>query len=204
MNTATQTAIELHATQVDVSSRTAPQHAITPFGASHIAETSEPEGGYGWVVLFSCGVITFWFVGTTYCWGVIQGALVKEGLSSPATLSFVGSLTTACLSILALASSKALRTLGARNTGLLGIVCLGTGEILGGFTTKNVGGLFVTIGLIMGVGVSLSFIVSHKVLGRSDPNESDGIYSACAVFSEEKRSGERYSLRIRRNGGCNH
>ena len=38
------------------------------FAASRLADSTVPEGGYGWVVIFGCSVITFWFVGTTYSW----------------------------------------------------------------------------------------------------------------------------------------
>lgn len=34
------------------------------FVASQLADASVPDGGYGWVVVFSCGVITFWFIGS--------------------------------------------------------------------------------------------------------------------------------------------
>lgn len=128
--------------------------------ASRIADSSVPEGGYGWVVSLSCGIMTWWFVGTTYSWGVIQEALVKQNLSSPSTLSFVGSLTVALNAVFAMISSKILRALGARNTALLGVSCLGFGGVLSGFTTGNIGGLFVTTGVIMGIGVSISYIVS--------------------------------------------
>jgi hypothetical protein len=36
--------------------------------ASRLADSTVPEGGYGWIVIFACSVITFWFVGTTYSW----------------------------------------------------------------------------------------------------------------------------------------
>lgn len=97
-------------------------------------------------------MLTFWFVGTSYSWGVIQAALVKEKLSSPSTLSFVGSLTAAFIAILALVNARVIRKIGARNTALIGVLCLGGGGILSGFSTKNVGGLFVTTGVIMGIG----------------------------------------------------
>jgi hypothetical protein len=162
-----QTTIELQSPQSpatwDASTQPADTDAIIE--ASRLADASVPEGGYGWVVLFSCGVITWWFVGTTYSWGVIQGALVKQGLASPSTLSFVGSLTIALNAILAIASSRVLRKLGARNTGLVGITCLGVGGILSGFSADSVGGLFVTTGVITGIGVSTSFIVSQRVMG---------------------------------------
>ncbi|KAF2099591.1 putative monocarboxylate transporter [Rhizodiscina lignyota] len=138
---------------------TAPSDPDSIIEQSRAADATVPEGGYGWVVLFGCGVITFWFVGTTYCWGVIQGALVKEGLASPSTLAFVGSLTVAFIAILAIPSARVVRALGARNTGLLAISCLAAGELLSGFTTKSVGGLFVTAGIVMGVGVSMAYMV---------------------------------------------
>jgi hypothetical protein len=111
-----------------------------------------PDGGYGWVVILGCSVITWWFVGTTYSWGIIQAALVEQGLSSSSTLSFVGSLTVTCIAVLAIVNARVIQLLGARNTGLLGVSLLGLGEILSGFSTHNVAGLFVTTGIVMGVG----------------------------------------------------
>jgi hypothetical protein len=119
---------------------------------SMLADALVPDGGYGWIVILGCGVITWWFVGTTYSWGIIQADLVQRGLSTPATLSFIGSLTVTCIAALAVINAKIIRMLGARRTATLGISFLGLGEILGGFSTNNVGGLFVTVGMIMGIG----------------------------------------------------
>lgn len=151
--------IPLECEQPDWQTSTAPPDPDAVIEASRAADASAPEGGYGWVVLFGCAVITFWFVGTTYCWGIIQGVLVKEGLASPSTLSFIGSLTIAFIAILAVFSARVVRSLGARYTALLGITCLAGGELLSGFTTGNVGGLFVTAGVVMGFGTSMSFFV---------------------------------------------
>jgi hypothetical protein len=126
---------------------------------SRIADAEVPEGGYGWVVIAACNVLCFWFVGTSYAWGVIQAALVKENVSTPASLSFVGSLTAACISFLALANARLIRKIGGRNTALAGVMFLGTGGIMSGFTTKNLGGLFFTTGVLMGTGCSLQFMV---------------------------------------------
>lgn len=40
----------------------------TIIAASRLADSQVPDGGYGWVIVFSCAVLTFWFVGTTYSW----------------------------------------------------------------------------------------------------------------------------------------
>jgi hypothetical protein len=39
---------------------------------SQLADATVPDGGYGWVIVTCCAIITWWFVGTTYCWGVIK------------------------------------------------------------------------------------------------------------------------------------
>jgi hypothetical protein len=126
---------------------------------SRIADAQVPDGGYGWVVIAACSVLCFWFVGTSYSWGVIQAALVKDHVSTPASLSFVGSLTAACISFLALANARLIRKIGGRNTALAGVSFLGIGGILSSFTTRNVGGLFFTTGVLMGTGCSLQFMV---------------------------------------------
>ncbi|KAK2752571.1 hypothetical protein FQN55_006684 [Onygenales sp. PD_40] len=127
--------------------------------ASLVNDASAPDGGYGWAVIFGCSVISFWIVGTVYSWGVMQTALFHRHLSSPSTLAFVGSLTCACISFLAVVNARLIRQLGMRATGLIGVSMLGLGSILSGFTTRNVGGLFVTEGLVLGIGVSLCFML---------------------------------------------
>jgi hypothetical protein len=129
-----------------------PAHPDTIIQASLLADSQAPDGGYGWVVVFACSALTFWFVGTTYSWGVLQAALVEQQLSPPSTLAFIGSLTATCISLLALVNARMIRAMGARNGGMLGVALLGLGGILSGFTTRNLGGLFVTTGVIEGIG----------------------------------------------------
>ncbi|OCK75945.1 MFS general substrate transporter [Lepidopterella palustris CBS 459.81] len=164
VDTATVTAIELE-TQIPRANAT--QHSTANVSttdsdailqASRLADSTVPDGGYGWVVIFGCAVVAFWFVGTSYSWGVMQAALVEQGLSSASTLSFVGSVTTAFISVLAIVNSRVVRALGARATVMIGIGLVGIGEALAGFATTSVGGLFVTAGGVMGVGMSLCFI----------------------------------------------
>ncbi|KAL2802228.1 major facilitator superfamily domain-containing protein [Aspergillus granulosus] len=121
--------------------------------ASLVADSEVPDGGYGWIVIAACAVITWWFTGTSYSWGIIQAALVKEGISSASTLAFVGSLAVACISFLGVINARLIRLLGARPCAVLGIVFLGMGEILSGFALKSIGGLFVTAGAVMGIGI---------------------------------------------------
>ena len=88
---------------------------------------------------------------------------MKDGLSSASTLSWIGSLAVACNAILAILSARVLRSLGSRLTAVVGISFLAGGQILSSFAVHNVGDLFVTAGVIMGTGVSLTFIVGGSV-----------------------------------------
>lgn len=45
--------------------------------ASNHADSTAPEGGYGWVVIFACASISFWIVGTVYSWGVMRTYISK-------------------------------------------------------------------------------------------------------------------------------
>jgi hypothetical protein len=145
--------------QIQQTSDFGPANADTVITESRLADAEAPDGGYGWVIIGACSVLTFWFVGTSYSWGVIQAALVEENLSSPASLSFVGSLTAACISFFALVNARLIRRIGGRRTALLGVGFLGMGEVLSGFSTRNVGALFFTAGVLMGIGCSCCFMV---------------------------------------------
>ncbi|GFG00814.1 hypothetical protein IFM53868_10861 [Aspergillus udagawae] len=124
-----------------------------------IADSQVPDGGYGWVLICACAVVTWWFVGASYTWGVMQAALVEKNGHSSSTLAFVGSLCPACISLLAVPNARVIRLIGARVTALLGIFLLGLGSILSGFVTNSVAGLFMTWGFVGGLGTSLCFMV---------------------------------------------
>jgi hypothetical protein len=163
-STASSQTIELESVNYSAG-RTSSTHNLTPavpesfdpaadaiIAESLLADSQVPDGGYGWVVIFACSILTFWFVGTSYSWGIIQAALLKENLGSPGSLSFVGSLTVACISFFALINARLIRAIGGRSTALLGVMALGGGEVLSSFATKNIGALFFTAGLLMGIG----------------------------------------------------
>ncbi|KAL4734775.1 major facilitator superfamily domain-containing protein [Aspergillus similis] len=128
-----------------------PAHDTSNTQASADADSQLPDGGYGWVAVSGCAVLTWWFIGTSYSWGILQAALVNDGVSSASTLAFVGSLAVACISLLGILNATLIRKFGTRVCGVLGIVFLGVGEILSGFALRSIGGLFVTAGAVMGV-----------------------------------------------------
>jgi hypothetical protein len=130
--------------------------------APSFSDPTVPDGGYGWMVVLGCAVQTFIFYGITSSWGIFQAALVDQELAGSATLSFVGSVAVTCAAILALAGARILRHLGSRTTSILGILLLATGQILSGFTTNNIGGLFMTAGFVTGIGTCLCFMVRIK------------------------------------------
>ena len=158
-----------------------PGNVRTVVQDSLLADSSAPDGGYGWAVIFGCSVLSFWFGGTTYSWGVIQAALVERNVSSPSTLSFVGSLCVAWIAILALVNARVVRAMGARTTGLLGVGLMGVGEILAGFSAHSIGGLFGTIGVVMGIGVRYA-------------EETFSLSTAAAEQLVNNRSGSLQSL----------
>ncbi|KAH6975999.1 major facilitator superfamily domain-containing protein [Ilyonectria sp. MPI-CAGE-AT-0026] len=155
----TTTAIELHETSAASSVRgpytsgsRAEESTDEILQASRLADSTVPDGGYGWVVVGGGAVLLWWAVGTTYAWGVMQTALVEDGLSTPATLSFIGSLDAALMSALAIVNSRLMRALGMRWTAVLGVSVMGGSEILSSFAVKNIGALFFTSGVMMGTG----------------------------------------------------
>lgn len=127
--------------------------------------TAIPDGGYGWVVVTCCAILTFWFNGISASWGVIQAALLRSNLESTptSTISFVGTLGLATIVAFGLFGVRMMRLLGVRNTAVLGVVLLASAEILSSFTVSNVGGLFATSGALFGSGACLCYAMSNTL-----------------------------------------
>ncbi|KAF2802213.1 MFS general substrate transporter [Mytilinidion resinicola] len=129
-------------------------HTTAENADSSNVTTAIPDGGPGWTIVAACSVITFWFNGWSGAWGVLQTALLSSSLSTttPATMSFVGTLSIGICVAFGLFNVRAMLFFGARNTALFGMLLLGVGLITAGFTTANLGGLFGTAGALTGVG----------------------------------------------------
>jgi len=130
----------------------------------HVGHSIQCASQQRWAVEL---IARFFFSGSSYSFGVIQAALVREGLAPPSTLAFVGSLAASCLSVFAIPNSKLIRHYGAKKVLLAGATLLGLGMISASFAVKNVAALFVTSGVITGIGGSMIYLVSFPTTCRA-------------------------------------
>lgn len=165
-----------------------------------------PDGGYGWVVVSACSLITYglvphfklysivllnpraFYVGGFYSWGVLQAGLANEKVAPDSTLAFVGSLAVAWVAMGAVPNSWVIHWLGARSAAILGCFLLGLGQVLNSFSAKNVLGLFFTNGIVVGLGNSLCFFVrisSYPIL-RNIRSSLAGLWNASVTMVQAK------------------
>ncbi|KAL6922577.1 hypothetical protein FSST1_006603 [Fusarium sambucinum] len=141
-----------------------------------------PDGGYGWVAVVGGCIVSWWMIGIPYSWGIVQSALIARSVSTPAVLSFVGSLAACLLAALAIINSKIMRSLGSRGTGMMGMTFMGVANLISSFTFTNIGALFAASGVIMGIGISLSFapvsVISSQYFDRKKGLANGIIFAA--------------------------
>lgn len=143
--------------QTNSTAAATPEPVDDVLQASLLADSTVPDGGYGWVVIVACAVVSFWFTGVNYSWGVMQAALVDKGLSSASKLSFVGSIPPTLIAAMAIVNSRIVRTIGTRWSAVSGVSLLVVAQIASSFSANSVIGLYMTAGLILGLGMSLCF-----------------------------------------------
>lgn len=124
-----------------------------------------PDGGYGWIIVLGCSMTTFCHNGIINCWGVLQAALLNSTLPtvSPSTLAYVGSLGLSGGALYGLVAVRLTRHIGCRLTILLGITLMGLSLLGASFCTANLAGLFVTYGVIGGLGMAMVYAVANTL-----------------------------------------
>lgn len=137
------------------------------FGAidSGFSTSAIPDGGFGWVVVFCGSLITFWNNGMINCWGILQTALLNSTLSdkSTSTVSFIGALNLAAGPAFQLPAARLGKRFGSRATSMMGVMLTGLGLIAASWCTTNLAGLFVTIGIVSGIGISSSYSITNTL-----------------------------------------
>jgi hypothetical protein len=79
---------------------------------------------------------------------------------------FVGSMSVGIVCAFAILYAKIMRTLGTRWTAMLGIMLMSLSGAISSVVYDNVGALFATYGVLMGLGMGLTFTVSRQSLGH--------------------------------------
>ena len=153
--------------------------------ASRIADSTVPDGGYGWVVIFACAVVGWWVIGISYVWGVYQQALIERHVGSPLALSFCGSLSPALMASVGMLASRTVRSLGTPKLSFAGIILMALSQIGASFVTNHLVGLFFLPGVPLGLGMSacfMSFSVAPAQYFRRKRGLANGIVSAGGGF----------------------
>jgi MFS family permease len=151
--------------QHEATDTSSAQPDVLPDASNEAVDDEIPDGGYGWVVIGACSVLTFWINAWTGSWGILQVALLQQTLpgASSSTVSFIGSLGLALGPAMAMPANRVARAVGARATALLGITIYGLGNIASSFAVGSVPGLFVAGGLAYGVSAGLMYGMTNAL-----------------------------------------
>lgn len=124
-----------------------------------------PDGGYGWTIIFDSALVLFWINGYNTTWGVFQTALLKvPNLQVDVqTITFVGTLSLGILGAFGMLAVRIMRKFGARYSCVVGMFLFGIAPILSSFTLNNVGGLFCTAGVLMGLSSALLYAATNSL-----------------------------------------
>jgi MFS family permease len=127
---------------------------------SKLKDEQRYDGWRGWIVVTAAACSLFVFMGVIYSWGIIQTNLARNSDMSLTSLTFVGSLATSFQTSICIFVGKAVRKFGYRRTAIAGALLLGLGEFASSWVTHHLGALFVTHGVMFGVGGGLTILVS--------------------------------------------
>ncbi|ORX98003.1 MFS general substrate transporter [Basidiobolus meristosporus CBS 931.73] len=118
-----------------------------------------PDGGFGWFVLLGSFLIHFSALGTQYTYGIYQEyyfTILFQGQVKASTLSLIGTLSTSIMSVLGIFTGKLTDRYGYRTIEFIGSVFV-TGGLVAASFSREVWQLYLTQGVLCGVGTSFCF-----------------------------------------------
>ncbi|XP_060884207.1 monocarboxylate transporter 6 [Labrus mixtus] len=124
-----------------------------------------PDGGWGWVVLVATILVLALTLAFPSCVGIFYTDLQNEFHASNSETSWVPSIMTSVLHAGGPFCSVLVERLGCRATVMLGGVLSGLGMAASSFT-QSIGQLYVTAGVITGLGFCFSFQPAVTILGH--------------------------------------
>src|SRR5882672_7700346 len=153
------------------------------FNFMHDDETSQQESGEKpmnrWVIA-AAGIVMQVALGAVYAWSVFRIPLTRTyGWSIP-QVTFAFELAILMLGLAAFAGGLLLKRAGPRRMAVLGGVGYGLGVILAGQARGHLGLLYLTFGVLGGVGLGFCYIVPVATLIKWFPDKR-GMITGLAV-----------------------
>ncbi|KAL1917399.1 uncharacterized protein VTP21DRAFT_5055 [Calcarisporiella thermophila] len=144
-----------------------PETDISTVEENRIAEntpttTEAPDGGYGWLVVLGAFLCQWVIFGYGLTWGVYEEYYQNvqfKGQASPSVISLIGTVGTALVVVCGPINGPLVDRFGVRTLLAAATIILPLGLILASFSTQ-IWQLFLTQGVLYGLGSSLSFFPS--------------------------------------------
>lgn len=129
----------------------------------------QPDGGWGWVVCFSSMACNGTVFGIINSFGILYVAMTEHYAKGDANMSFktswVGSVNTGITFLMCMISSIISDRLGIRLTGVIGGILAFVGLLSSAFVEELML-LYLTYGIIAGLGFAFSYAPSLVILGH--------------------------------------
>ncbi|XP_071130601.1 monocarboxylate transporter 9-like [Mytilus edulis] len=122
-----------------------------------------PDGGWGWVIVFSAFMINVITDGCSYSFGVLYVFLLDYFQESRSTTAWIGSVFCAVPLLCGPIASVVTNRLGFRKATIIGGLITAIGFISSAFV-HSVGAMAVTYGCIAGLGISMPYLNSIVVV----------------------------------------
>ncbi|XP_033894877.2 monocarboxylate transporter 6-like isoform X1 [Acipenser ruthenus] len=128
-------------------------------------QPAAPDGGWGWVVLLATILVLALTLAFPSCIGIFYTDLQSQFHANNSETSWVPSIMTAVLHAGGPLCSVLVEHYGCRVTVMLGGLLSGIGMATSSFT-QSIGQLYITAGVITGLGFCLSFQPAIAILGH--------------------------------------
>ncbi|XP_041747093.1 monocarboxylate transporter 7 isoform X2 [Coregonus clupeaformis] len=168
--------------------------------------TAPPDGGWGWVVAVSFFLVEMFTYGVIKSLGIFLQDLMGEFGESNSRVSWIISICVFVMAFTAPLASVMTNRFGFQTVVMIGGLLVSIGTIASGFT-KSINEMYITIGLVAGLGYCLTFLptitllsqyFSHRrslVTAVASTGESFSVFALAPAFSALRdRIGWRYTL----------
>lgn len=118
-----------------------------------------PDGGWGWVVVFSSLVISLIADGVSFSFGLLYIEFLHEFGASKSTTSWIGSLFMAVPLLTGPIMSAFVDRYGCRKMTILGGLISAVGFVISSYVNSIVV-MFITFGVIAGLGLGLCYVTA--------------------------------------------